>query len=798
MDIRKFLNKARNPVLESSSTSSTDNIHASSDDCMQNTEKRIKLNDKTSSDNDNPVSNKLPDSIASTSSDSHSQITHPAQLSNRSSESIVETEKYDLGLFISTVNISDKTKYNLLVNPLTPLPNYNFKTDVAEGKRAFRVEWMQKYNWMVYSKTLKGALCKYCVVFKPAVHRGFQGAFIKKEFTKYKDLNECAKSHEKSDWHKNSVVQASDFIKIMSGKASTVIERLNTQDRELVENNRKKLVPIISSILFCGMHDIALRGKESHEGNFEDLIKFRVESGDKILEEHLSSCNKNAKYTSHMCQNEIIGICGEVLRDMIVSEVNDCNAFSLLADETADIAGVEQLSIGVRYVDKNNVVKEEFLGFTELKSMSAQSISDAILKYARECGLNLEKLVGLGFDGCSTMAGKENGVQKLIRNVYPKATFFHCSSHRLNLVVNDPNSVPQIQNSIGVIKEVINFFRESPKRRSLVTNIPLLSETRWSAKYKSIRIFQENFVSIKETLQNISTDRNFNSQTRQKANQLFNSTSEPVFLVCLRIISKYSSQLEPVTNALQGVSTNLLSVKKHVDVLVQIFQKERENPDPVFSEIFKKCKEYENMFDMEFKIPRITQRQTMRSNIPADSPETYFRISIFIPYLDSLISSLTTRFSEDTTIAFSLVNLHPSNVLNINEEIIRNIAEHYNFENFEAECFTWKEMWKNKTASDDIGFSTLLNEECQFFPKIANAIKIFLSLPPTTCSIERSFSTLRRVKTWLRSTMAENRLAGLCLISVHRDKIEKNKSQFIGRVLDQFGQDRRRLKFVFS
>jgi len=39
-------------------------------------------------------------------------------------------------------------------------------------------------------------------------------------------------------------------------------------------------------------------------------------------------------------------------------------------------------------------------------------------------GLDMNKLVGLGFDGCSVMAGKENRVQKIICDEYSKAKFF--------------------------------------------------------------------------------------------------------------------------------------------------------------------------------------------------------------------------------------------------------------------------------------------------------------------------------------------------------------------------------------
>ena len=73
------------------------------------------------------------------------------------------------------------------------------------------------------------------------------------------------------------------------------------------------------------------------------------------------------------------------------------------------------------------------------------------------------------------MAGKDNGVQARIRNTYPKAVFVPCSSHRLNLVVHDLNSVEDVRNTIGTVKSIIKFFRDSPKRRRLVPYIPLRS-----------------------------------------------------------------------------------------------------------------------------------------------------------------------------------------------------------------------------------------------------------------------------------------------------------------------------------
>ena len=96
---------------------------------------------------------------------------------------------------------------------------------------------------------------------------------------------------------------------------------------------------------------------------------------------------------------------------------------------------------------------------------------------------------------------------------------------------------------------------------------------------------------------------------------------------------------------------------------------------------------------------------------------------------------------------------------------------------------------------NQLGFIDMFNEAA-LFPAVRKAICTAMALPVSTCTVERSFSTLRKVKTWLRSTMTEDRLNGL--ISVHREKINTSKQQFIERVVTEFGREPRRLQFLFQ
>ena len=73
-----------------------------------------------------------------------------------------------------------------------------------------------------------------------------------------------------------------------------------------------------------------------------------------------------------------------------------------------------QMSLGIRFTETKcgmPYVREEFLGFVPVEDRTAEGIASQILSVCEEYGMNLDKLIGQGYDGCSAMAGKEGGVQ---------------------------------------------------------------------------------------------------------------------------------------------------------------------------------------------------------------------------------------------------------------------------------------------------------------------------------------------------------------------------------------------------
>jgi hypothetical protein len=84
-----------------------------------------------------------------------------------------------------------------------------------------------------------------------------------------------------------------------------------------------------------------------------------------------------------------------------------------------------------------------------------------------------------------------------------------------------------------------------------------------------------------------------------------------------------------------------------------------------------------------------------------------------------------------------------------------------------------------------LGTLPLANE--QYYPNVRPCLLVLLTMPVSTATAERSFSTMKR------STMTTERLSGLGLMNIYRDM--KNYSEYI---VDKFAaRKQHRLEFVF-
>ncbi|CAI6357245.1 unnamed protein product [Macrosiphum euphorbiae] len=85
----------------------------------------------------------------------------------------------------------------------------------------------------------------------------------------------------------------------------------------------------------------------------------------------------------------------------------------------------------------------------------------------------------------------------------------------------------------------------------------------------------------------------------------------------------------------------------------------------------------------------------------------------------------------------------------------------------------------------------LNNCNSDLFPNVFKLLQILVTLPVTSCEAEISFSTLKRIKTYLRNSTSESRLNGLAALNIHYDIDVKSEE-----VIQRLSNLKRRLDFI--
>ncbi|XP_050527818.1 52 kDa repressor of the inhibitor of the protein kinase-like [Daktulosphaira vitifoliae] len=460
----------------------------------------------------------------------------------------------------------------------------------------------------------------------------------------------------------------------MSGKILSIDKQIDKAHHHQALENQEKLKPIIKTIILCGRQCLPLRAHrdygtfnveqepECNEGNFRALLRARIDSGDKNLKQHLMTCGKNSTYISWNIQNQIIDACDEIILSKLVTKVNSAKCFAVLADETSDISSIEQFSLCVRYIeciDENNFkIVEQFLKFVPVESTSGQNLADVLLTTLNPCGININYLRGQDYDGATAMSGRFKGVQACITEKYPTALYVHCVSHSLNLALSNAVDVISIRNSFGVIEKVYTFFN-TPKLQ--------FCPTRWVERHDSIIVFNQFLLPVVAALEEIQLWNCKDSSSG--AFLLLNSIRQSTFIISLLCSEKLLAYTLPISKVLQTTDIDLSTAVNQVGSVVSILHRLRSNAENEFKLLFLEAQQIASNLDFTLSTPRLTKHQTKRCNAPSENIEEYYRRSIFVPWIDSFLNSLSDRFLKHKNLLTSFKCLLPTGHTPTDEQI---------------------------------------------------------------------------------------------------------------------------------
>ena len=287
------------------------------------------------------------------------------------------------------------------------------------------------------------------------------------------------------------------------------------------------------------------------------------------------------------------------------------------------------------------------------------------------------------------------------------------------------------------------------------------------------------------------------NDTSYDATKECDSLKKPGVLVGIAILHSVLSLTISLSIQLQSVELDLVKAMSDIQDVIDTLMARRKNSEKSFNQIWLEAQKMGEQAGIELECPRITKHQAHRGNIEAPTPEEYYRLNAYIPFLDYMLSQLNERFSSHNQAIFHLSALIPSLCNQFEYDHLKEGIHLYN--NFLSgsdveiggEFEVWQIKWSKVQQPPSNAVEALEVCDEQVFLNLHKLLTILCTLPVTTATAERTFSGLRRMKTYLRSTMNQTRLTGLAHLNINQD-IHITPTEAV----DIFARKKRKLDFV--
>jgi hypothetical protein len=591
----------------------------------------------------------------------------------------------------------------------------------------------------------------------------------------------------------------------------------------------------INALLYLARQGIAIRGKTDNTANYNNLLK--------LLSLYCSDLNtflqRKRSYTSHDVQNELLELCANDILGKIQSEIATAGPFGIIVDGCQD-NNYEQLSVCIRYCDKDVHVQEEPVGFYATSKSDAESISNCIKDVLCRLNLQLLHIIGQSYDGASTMSGCVSGVQKRIKEVAPSAEYVHCHAHCLDLALQEAGKkIPMVRDAVSLVHDMGVFLNASALRRTTfkdlqhnainenadmaeefidledgiavveedITNevseaevvrmstkkslsMRKLCTTRWLARTPALQDAIRGYVALQIAFAHFS--KNAEPSAAYTAGGIETSMNQGktyfTILVCLKVFH----QAELCSRYLQRTGITVAEAVHHVSNLKTYYKGLRN--EKAWQQIWNEAMLEIRKLDLEEpSVPRqrrVPRRLEQTSN-PAEphqfvDPHSLYRMQFF-ELLDLLINELDERFQQIGV--EKLMQLERILLGTNTEEDIDSVMQSYSIflpsrAGLARQLDSLKDIYNTPRNIGDtvLKLQEMINKGVpELFCHVIVLCQIYLAAPVTSVECERSFSTMRRLKTWLRGTTGQPRLNHEFILTTHSER-----SVDVGKVIRDF------------
>nr|XP_033514414.1 zinc finger MYM-type protein 1-like [Nicotiana tomentosiformis] len=333
-----------------------------------------------------------------------------------------------------------------------------------------RVNILSGWN-IVYQMMLHIVCVAICSKNEHESHGNTGYAFTKNGFKTWNKAIERFKAHvgEINSMHNKCFNRMLDLM----NQSQSIRTSFDKQSEKGKSESRRRLSASIDVARFILRLGLSFRGHDesqssTNRGIFLELLQWYRDIDRDIGSIILENAPRNEIMCSPSIQKDIVDACAKETITAIIEDL-DVDFFGILVDESKDISHKEQMTLVLRYVNKEGEVIERFVGIVHVSNTSAMSLKKAICSFLSDHSLSLTQIRGQGYDGASNMQGELNGVKTLILNESPSTYCIHCFAHQLQLtLVALAKKHSDVDDFFCIVTNVLNIVGASFKRRDLL------------------------------------------------------------------------------------------------------------------------------------------------------------------------------------------------------------------------------------------------------------------------------------------------------------------------------------------
>ncbi|KAK0130749.1 Zinc finger MYM-type protein 1 [Merluccius polli] len=459
-------------------------------------------------------------------------------------------------------------------------------------------------------------------------------------------------------------------------------------------------------------------------------------------------------------------------------------------DCTPDLSHNEQLSVVLRIVNcnfkKGIAIHKHCVGFLLAHDTTGKGPFEIFLGHLEKLGLNLANCHGQSYDNGSNMQGKNQGVQKRVLDLNSKALCVPCGSHTLNLVGDAAKSSVASVSLFGLLQRLYSLFSSSVHRWTIIKDhvktftVKALSTTRWECRIEAVKAVRYQFPDILKALtalEDHAKEKRDEEDLQGDADMAFSG--------------KHHCMINKVSKLLQSPTVSVDTFRRQITAVTGFLQEFREMG---FNSVKTDAREIAEEIEVEMSWPEVRKRRAKRhfeyegGEETQGTAEEIFKREVFLPLVDTALVTVKERFSHMETFFQLYGFLYSKDLMKSTKEAGR-LGEccqklEQATEDVEAQDLRLEVEGAVQSFPTDISTpSDMLNHIykeniVELYPNLSIALRPLLTLPVNTvASGERSFSKLKLIKTYLRTTTTQERLSSLAVLSIEQEMRKRQRDQ---------------------